>query len=144
MTAALRSPRPPVRRLAVVDPVLARRRVPGLVGVSALVVLVVMLATAAVHIGLISGQRRLDGINAEINAARRTQESLRRRETMLRSPAEVQRLATETLGMVPAEQPALLTPRRPLIGVIPPGLFASAEQTAATGSPTPTDGSGGR
>lgn len=134
MTAALRSPRrpsrPTVRRLAVVDPVLARRRVPGLVGASAVLVLVVMLATAAVHIGLISGQRRLDGLNAQINSERRTQESLRRRETMLRSPAEVQRLAVETLGMVPAAEPVLVTPRRPLIGVIPPGLFAAAPEQA--------------
>ncbi len=141
MTAALRSPRPTVRRLAVVDPVLARRRVPGLVGASAVLVLLVMLATAAVHIGLISGQRRLDGLNAQINSERRTQESLRRRETMLRSPAEVERLATETLGMVPAEQPALVNPRRPLIGVLPPGLFAAPADVAAAG---PTDGGGGR
>jgi len=82
-------------------------------------VVLVMLATAAVHIALISGQRKLDRLDVEISAARRVQESLRRSETELKSPAEVQRIATEQLGMVPAAPPQLVSPRPVLIGVLP-------------------------
>lgn len=102
---------------------------------------VVFAAFAAVGINVarVEGQRRLDGVNLEINSERARADALRRREAKIQSPAEVVRIASEELGLVPAAPPVMVA--APAWVVSPPTTVVPSPQTTAPGgSPaTPAD-----
>lgn len=87
---------------------------------SILVTFAVLLAAAGLQVVLIGNQRHLDQVNADIRAARERQYSLRREETLLRSPQDVAEIATKELGMVPPERAVLVSPDPVTIGTAPP------------------------
>jgi len=108
---------------------------------SILVTFAVLLAAAGLQVVLIGNQRHLDQVNADIRVARERQYSLRREETLLRSPQDVAEIATKELGMVPPERAVLVSPDPVVIGGQRPveeGLVAPAAAPAVTpGDATP-------
>jgi len=108
---------------------------------SILVTFAVLLAAAGLQVVLIGNQRHLDQVNADIRVARERQYSLRREETLLRSPQDVAEIATKELGMVPPERAVLVSPDPVVIGGQRPveeGLVAPATAPAVTpGDATP-------
>jgi cell division protein FtsB len=77
----------------------------------------VVLGAMSVQVELIERQKRLDALRAEIVAAKERQYSLRRQETLLRSPQDVAEIATTELGMVPPERAVLVAPKPVHIGI---------------------------
>ncbi len=84
---------------------------------------------------LIERQRRLDRLQAEIVQAKERQYSLRRQETLLRSPQDVAAIATQELGMVPPARAVLVTPDPVHIGA--PGAAPSRARTEGEAPTTP-------
>jgi len=70
----------------------------------------VLFGAVVLRTELLERQRRLDHLHAEIVSAKERQYSLRRQETLLRSPQDVAEIATKELGMVPPERAVLVTP----------------------------------
>lgn len=87
------------------------------VGLAMGLVFGVMFAAAALQVVLIGNQRDLDRLNVRISDARERQYSLRRQETLLRSPQDVADIAQTKLGMVPPERAVLVAPTPLTIGV---------------------------
>lgn len=77
----------------------------------------VVLGSMTVQVELIERQKRLDALRSEIVAAKERQYSLRRQETLLRSPQDVAEIATTELGMVPPERAVLVAPKPVHIGI---------------------------
>ncbi len=122
----------------------------GIVGAFA-----VLLGAVSLQVMLIGGQRRLDAVRNDIQEARVAQNALRRDESRLRSPADIRDLATERLGMVPSELPALVPSASRTIGfpagdprgagtptTLPaaPVTAAATDPAAATPAPPATTG----
>ena len=87
------------------------------VGLAMGLVFGVMFAAAALQVVLIGNQRDLDRLNVRISDARERQYSLRRQETLLRSPQDVADIAQIKLGMVPPDRAVLVAPAPLTIGV---------------------------
>ena len=79
-------------------------------------VFVLVLGAVSLQVMLIGGQRQLDHVNGDIANALVRQDGLRREESQLRSPSDVRDLATERLGMVPADLPGLVQPAPRVVG----------------------------
>jgi hypothetical protein len=79
-------------------------------------VFVLVLGAVSLQVMLIGGQRQLDHVNGDIANELVRQDGLRREESQLRSPSDVRDLATERLGMVPADLPALVQPAPRVVG----------------------------
>lgn len=97
-----------------------RRRSRRAIGV-ALLVLGVMFAGVLLQLSLMSGQRELDSLRNELETARLHQEQQRRDESMLQSPEGIIEVATDDLGMVPAEDPAVVVGAPRIVAPIPEG-----------------------
>ncbi|HEU5148924.1 MAG TPA: hypothetical protein VFU19_00415 [Iamia sp.] len=123
--------------LRVVPP---RRPTGAIVVASLVVVFGVLLATAALNTMLVSGQRDLDRIEAQIREGQQRNQSLRLEVAELESPERIVR-AAEAQGMVVPDEVTWLT-RRPDGGS--EAMTEPADPTAtderATGGP---GGSGG-
>lgn len=78
-----------------------------------------LLGVSALQIDLISNQRHLDRVRAKLTTSYERQYTLRREETLLRSPQDVADLATSSLGMVPPERATLVAPGAERIGAPP-------------------------
>jgi len=104
---------------------------------SILVTFAVLLAAAGLQVVLIGNQRHLDQVNADIRAARERQYSLRREETLLRSPQDVAEIATKELGMVPPERAVLVSPDPVVIGAQPPAEAGVVAPVTAPGDAAP-------
>lgn len=98
-------------------------------------VFAICLSAAAAQDRLVKNQSRLDELNGEIRVERERQFSLRRQETLLRSPQDVADIAVNRLGMVRPEVPLMVTAKAPEIKPSNAGLTASND--AAKASPTP-------
>ena len=103
-----RARRPPRARPRPGTRVAAQRRARILLAVTGAAVFVLVLGAVSLQVMLIGGQRQLDHVNGDIANALVRQDGLRREESQLRSPSDVRDLATERLGMVPADLPALV------------------------------------
>jgi hypothetical protein len=111
-----RARRPPRARPRPGTRVAAQRRARILLAVTGAAVFVLVLGAVSLQVMLIGGQRQLDHVNGDIANALVRQDGLRREESQLRSPSDVRDLATERLGMVPADLPALVQPAPRVVG----------------------------
>ena len=109
---------PPTRRAFHVS---SSRRVGRVLVIVASVVTVfgLLLGVSALQIDLISNQRHLDRVRAKLTTSYERQYTLRREETLLRSPQDVADIATSSLGMVPPERATLVAPGAERIGAPP-------------------------
>jgi len=82
-------------------------------------------AAVGINVARVEGQRRLDSVHAELAAEQARTDALRRRESKIQSPAEVVRIATEELGLIPAAAP---------VAVAAPPQVVAPPETGATGS----------
>jgi hypothetical protein len=99
-----------------------------------------VLGAVALQVMLIGGQRQVDHLESELSKAQVEQDTLRRQESQLRSPSDIQGIATERLGMVPADLPALVQPAPRVVGY-PQGDPRGAGTPTTTLAPAqPTSG----
>ncbi len=120
-------------RPTTIEPANRRRRPAARFVLTVTLLFIVLLSAAAVEVVLISGQRRLDRLERDIERAQVIQDDLRRREAELRSPAQIAQIAADKLGMVHAAPPVLVSP--------PPRMIGSPETSPApTSAPPPISG----
>lgn len=87
-------------------------------------------AAVGINVARVEGQRRLDRVHAELAAEQARTDALHRRESKIQSPAEVVRIATEELGLIPAAPPVAVA--APAQVVAPPAT--SPAPTGPTGA----------
>jgi len=108
-------------------PTMSRRMVRSLaIATSVVGVFGLLLGVSAVQIELIGNQRHLDRVRSQLTASYERQYTLRREETLLRSPQDVADIATRDLGMVPPERAALVSPGVVRIGAPTTTVVAGA------------------
>ena len=137
MTSPVRAPRPTPRGvpaapapssrpdLRVVGEPARRSRVGVSVAASVIVVFGALIMVAMAHSMLVSGQARLDRVNAQVRSERQLLQREQLRLADAQSPARITSEA-QRLGMVPTEQPDWLSPRPG----DPPAAVADATDTA--------------
>lgn len=117
-SALASAPRPRALRVVEADAparpdlrvVPARRPTGAIVVASLVVVFAVLLATAALNTMLVSGQRDLDRIEAEIREGQQRNQALALEVAEMESPAHIME-AAERQGMVEPDEVIWLTPR---------------------------------
>lgn len=90
----------------------------------------VLLATAAVHTTIVSGQREIDQLDSRIEVGQHRNQALDLRVAQLEAPERIVEAATAD-GMVVPDEVIWLTPR--------PGGGADASVAARATTPDPTD-----
>lgn len=108
--------------LVVIDSTTRVRRRSRRAVLGGFAVLAVMFIAVLLQLSLMSGQRELDSLRNDLEAARLHQEQLRRDESLLQSPEGIIEMATTELGMVPAEAPAVVIAPEIVIAPVSPGV----------------------
>lgn len=104
------------------------RRLAVLVGAGAVASL---MALATTHAMLVSSQVRLDDLEAQAADAQARHQSLRLEVASLEDPARVVTIATDRLGMIPADSTVYLPPVNPPTGGEPGGEDDTAADDGA-------------
>lgn len=91
-------------------------------------------AAVGINVARVEGQRRLDSVHSELATEQARTDALRRRESKIQSPAEVVRIATEELGLIPAAAPVAVAAPAQVVAppaTSPPPPTPSANSTSA-------------
>ena len=140
---ARRSDRPRLR--IVVQPVRPSRWAISVMVTAA----IAAFAAVGINVARVEGQRRLDSVHTELATEQARTDALRRKESKIQSPAEVVRIATEELGLIPAAAPvavaappqvvappATAAPVNAQIAKTPTSKGPTAENAPASSTPT--------
>lgn len=102
------------------------RRVRPLVAIAVGLFAATAFGALAMQISMINRQQQLDAIRSELNGIQEENKTLRQRESLLQSPAEILRIAEAELGMVKAREAEMVVPATRVIGVSPAGSDAGS------------------